>query len=319
MAKRYYDFNTYLRSIYGERVQKITIDAGLTCPNRDGVLSTKGCIYCNKKGSGTGLWLEGLSVREQILRAQHSIQKRYKAQKFLAYFQSFTNTYAPLKTLQKLYEEALSVEGVVGLCIGTRPDCIYPEVLDLLENYAQNYLIWLEYGLQSFHENSLQRINRGHGIKEFLQAIELTRLRKKINICTHIILGLPGEKKSDMIATAIELSKLETQGIKLHLLYVIKGTVLAEMYTRGEYRCLNREEYIDIVCEFLQYLPSTMVIQRLISDPHPEELIAPSWILEKTKNRQEIEKALEEKNIKQGQKIDNFISFQSTSPFFLSL
>ena len=212
---------------------------------------------------------------------------------------------SPLITLQRLYEEALSVEGIVGLCIGTRPDCIYPEVLDLLENYAQNYLIWLEYGLQTFHEKSLQRINRGHGIKEFLQAIELTRLRKKINICTHLILGLPGEKKSDMMATALELSKLEIQGIKLHLLYVIKGTALAEMFYRGEYRCLNREEYIDIFCEFLQYLTPTMVIQRIISDPHPDELVAPSWVLEKRKNRQMIEKALEEKNILQGQKIHN--------------
>ena len=141
-----------------------------------------------------------------------------------------------------------------------------------------------------------------------IQLYNLKIREEKINICAHIILGLPGEIKSDMMATAIELSKLEIQGIKLHLLYVIKGTILAQMYNRGEYRCLNREEYIDIVCEFLQYLPSTMVIQRLISDPHPEELIAPSWVLEKTKNHQEIEKALEEKNIKQGQKIDNFIS-----------
>ena len=277
MSGRIYDFNTYLRTLYGERVQKITIDAGFTCPNRDGTKAIGGCIFCNQKGSGTGQSLAGLSVKEQILMAQQSIQRRYKARKFLAYFQSFSNTYAGVETLKRLYDEALSVEGVVGLCIGTRPDCIDTHVLDLLESYSRTHLVWLELGLQSFHDKTLQRINRGHGTKEFLEAIELTRSREKIKICVHVILGLPGETRSEMIDTSRRLAALEIHGIKLHLLYVIKGTPLATLYQQGEYRCLTREEYIDILCEFIQHIPPNVVIQRLISDPHPDELLAPAW------------------------------------------
>ncbi|MEW6378585.1 MAG: TIGR01212 family radical SAM protein [bacterium] len=302
MSDRIYDFNTYLRNLYAERVQKITIDAGFTCPNRDGTRSTGGCIFCNQKGSGTGQALAGLSVREQILRQQQSISQRYKARKFLAYFQSFSNTYAPLQTLKRLYEEALSVEGVVGLCIGTRPDCIDSGIVDLLESYAQDHLVWLELGLQSFHDQTLHRINRGHGTREFLDAVNLANSRKGINICVHVILGLPGEEKSDMIDTACKLSQLAIHGIKIHLLYVIKGTPLAALYQRGEYCCLTREEYIDILCEFIQYLPSDMVIQRLISDPHPDELLAPAWALNGSENRRKIEQALAERDIRQGQK-----------------
>lgn len=300
--KRFYDFNTYLHSLYGEKVYKITIDAGLTCPNRDGTLSTGGCIFCNEKGSGTGNWQAQLSIREQIQRAQQFLQTRSKAKKFLAYFQSFSNTYAPLTTLGHLYEEALAMPGIIGLCIGTRPDCIYPEVLDLLDNYGRDRLIWLEYGLQSIHDSTLQKINRGHGLREFLQAVEETKLRKNINICVHIILGLPGENKDDMIATAQTLSRLGIQGIKLHLLYVVKNTILAEMYNRGEYTCLEREEYINILAEFIQYLPPDMIIHRLISDPHPNELVAPLWALDRLKNRQMIENAFEIQNIRQGAK-----------------
>jgi len=308
MSDRIYDFNTYLRNLYGERVQKISIDAGLTCPNRDGTKSFGGCIFCNSKGSGTGEGLlAGRSVREQILRQQQAIGRRYKARKFLAYFQSFSNTYAPFQILKHLYDEALSVEGIVGLCIGTRPDCLDPKVMGLLASYAaQDYLIWLELGLQSFHEQTLQRINRGHGIREFLEAVDLAKNYPKINLCVHVILGLPGEGKAEMIDTARRLSQLPIQGIKLHLLYVIKGTPLASLYQRGEYRCLSREEYLDILCEFIQYLPPTMVIQRLISDPHPDELLAPAWALNGGENRRQIEQALVARDIRQGQKMINF-------------
>lgn len=302
MTDRINDFNTYLRNLYAERVQKISIDAGLTCPNRDGTRSTGGCIFCNQKGSGTGQGQAGLTVREQILHQQQSIRQRYKAGKFLAYFQSFSNTYAPLQTLKRLYEEALSVDGVVGLCIGTRPDCLNPEIMDLLEGYAQDHLVWLELGLQSFHDQTLQRINRGHGTREFLEAVDLANSRKGINICVHVILGLPGEEKSEMIDTARKLSPLAIHGIKIHLLYVIEGTPLASLYQRGEYRCLTQEEYIDILCEFIQHLPPALVIQRLISDPHPDELLAPAWALNGSENRRKIKQALMEKDIRQGQK-----------------
>jgi uncharacterized protein len=303
MSGRIYDFNTYLRTLYGERVQKITIDAGFTCPNRDGTKAIGGCIFCNPKGSGTGQSLAGLSVKEQIIMAQQSIQRRYKARKFLAYFQSFSNTYAGVETLKRLYDEALSVEGVVGLCIGTRPDCIDTHVLDLLESYSQTHLVWLELGLQSFHDKTLQRINRGHGTKEFLEAIELTRSREKIKICVHVILGLPGESRSEMLDTSRRLAALDIHGIKLHLLYVIKGTPLATLYQEGEYRCLTREEYIDILCEFIQHIPPHVVIQRLISDPHPDELLAPAWAMEGGENRRKIEDAMEQRDIRQGDNV----------------
>jgi radical SAM protein (TIGR01212 family) len=303
MTARIYDFNTYLRTLYGERVQKITIDAGFTCPNRDGTKATGGCIFCNQKGSGTGQSLAGLSVKEQIIRAQQAIQRRYKARKFLAYFQSFSNTYADVETLKRLYEEALSVKGIVGLCIGTRPDCIDTHVLDLLESYCRTHLIWLELGLQSFHDKTLQRINRGHGTKEFLEAIELTRSRKEIKTCVHVILGLPGETRSEMIDTSRRLADLEIHGIKLHLLYVIKGTPLATLYQQGEYRCLTRDEYIDILCEFIQHIPPNVVIQRLISDPHPDELLAPAWAMDGAENRRKIEEAMKQKDVRQGDRV----------------
>jgi hypothetical protein len=195
------------------------------------------------------------------------------------------------------------VEGVVGLCIGTRPDCIDAPVADLLESYGRTHLIWLELGLQSFHDKTLQRINRGHGTKEFLDAIELTRSRKKINVCVHVILGLPGETREEMIDTSRRLADLEIHGIKLHLLYVIKGTPLADLYRQGEYRCLGREEYIDILCEFIQHLPPHVVIQRLISDPHPDELLAPAWAMAGGENRRKIEEAMEQRDIRQGDKV----------------
>jgi radical SAM protein (TIGR01212 family) len=188
MNKRYNDLNTYLRSLYGCRVQKITVDAGFACPNRDGTVSTGGCIYCNARGSGTGAFDRGLSVTEQLLQGKRVLAGRYKAKKFLAYFQSFSNTYGALDRLQRLYDEALAVEDVVGLSIGTRPDCVTEAVLELLQDYAQKYLIWVEYGLQSARDATLALINRGHDVQCFKNAVRATANRG-IKICAHVILG----------------------------------------------------------------------------------------------------------------------------------
>ncbi|MEE8540889.1 MAG: TIGR01212 family radical SAM protein, partial [Desulfobacterales bacterium] len=237
MQQRYYDLNTYLRSLFGCRVQKITLDAGLSCPNRDGRISSGGCIYCNVRGSGTGADARGLSITAQLIRGKETLGRRYKARKFLAYFQSFSNTYAPLKRLKTLYDEALNVQDVVGLSIGTRPDCINEPVLELLQAYTQRYLIWIEYGLQSAHDATLTLINRGHDLKCFQNAVRATR-KRGIQICVHVILGLPGETRSDMLETAHTLAELEIDGLKIHLLYVVKGTRLESLYRQGRFRCL---------------------------------------------------------------------------------
>ena len=302
-AKRYFDFNSYLRGRFGCRVQKITIDAGLTCPNRDGHLSTGGCIYCNARGSGTGAFGRGRSITNQLMDGKHALSRRYKAKKFIAYFQSFSNTYAPVAHLEDLYTEALAVDDVVGLSIGTRPDCVSKPVLDLLQSYTQKFLIWIEYGLQSAHDRTLRLINRGHDVASFEKAVAATRNRG-IKICTHVILGLPGESRQDMLATATRLRDLAIDGVKLHVLYVIKGTPLEDLYRQGNYRCLEQAEYVDLVCDFLECLPSRMVIQRLTGDPHPDELVAPGWTLNKRDNLQRIHQALEARDTWQGKLAD---------------
>lgn len=299
MNKRYNDLNSYFRSIFGCRVQKITIDAGFSCPNRDGKISTGGCIYCNTRGSGTGAHAKGYSVTDQILAGKKALSKRYKAKKFIAYFQSFTNTYAPLDGLKSLYEEALSIEGVVGLSIGTRPDCVDEPVLKLIESYSKTHLIWIEYGLQSMHDKSLALINRGHDFQCFKDAVDAT-LNRGIKICAHVILGLPEEKRSHMIETAKTIAKMGIDGIKIHLLYVIKGTKLEKLYRQGSYKCLEKQQYVDLVCDFLERIPKDMVIQRLTGDPHPEELVAPQWSVKKAQTLSMIKETLERRDSWQG-------------------
>jgi len=278
--KPYYDLNAFLRERFGCRVQKISVDAGLSCPNRDGTLSTGGCIYCNARGSGTGAHLRGMGIAEQLEKGKAFLSKRYKARKFLAYFQSYSNTYAPVETLERLYAEALGVPDVVGLSIGTRPDCVDESKLALLESLARDHLIWIEYGLQSARDETLARINRGHDFQCFERAVAATRGRG-IHICAHVILGLPGETRNHMRRTADALAALKIDGVKLHLLYVVKGTPLETLYRDGDYQPLEQAEYVDLVCDFLERLPPETVIQRLTGDPHEEELVAPFWALDK--------------------------------------
>jgi len=304
MNRRYNDLNTYLRALYDCRVQKISIDAGLSCPNRDGSVSTGGCIYCNARGSGTGALARGLSVTQQLLQGQKALFQRYKAKKFLAYFQSFSNTYGPVEKLKLLYDEALAVADVVGLSIGTRPDCVSQSVLELLQDYAQSYLIWIEYGLQSANDTTLELINRGHNFKCFKDAVRTT-VNRGIKICAHVILGLPHETRADMLRTAQSIAELEIDGIKLHLLYVVKGSRLETLHRQGKYRCLEQQEYVDLVCDFLERIPRHMIIQRLTGDPHPEELAAPQWSLKKGETLAKIRETLEKRDSWQGMLVDN--------------
>ena len=301
MKNRYYDLNSYLRGIFGCRVQKISLDAGLTCPNRDGSIATGGCIYCNSRGSGTGASERGLSITEQIVKGKAFLTKRYKATKFIAYFQSFSNTYGPYEKLKGLYEEALALDDIVGLSIGTRPDCVDESILTLLEGYTKDYIVWIEYGIQSIHERTLKFVNRGHDVNCFKRAVDATRNRG-IKICTHVILGLPFEDRADMLATAEAVAAMGIDGIKIHLLYVIKGTEMEKLYLDGTYRCLEQDEYANLVCDFLELLPPDMVIQRLTGDPHPDELVAPEWSMRKNETLSLIKKILADRDSWQGKR-----------------
>ncbi|MFB3925089.1 MAG: TIGR01212 family radical SAM protein [Syntrophales bacterium] len=294
----YQDLNSVLRRRFGCRVQKINIDAGLTCPNRDGFIGTGGCIYCNRLGSGTGA-SSTQSITEQLVAGKAFLGRRYKARKFIAYFQSFTNTYAPADKLERLYEEALAVPDIVGIAVGTRPDCVNEEVLDLLSRLERKTYVSIEYGLQSVHDRTLRLINRGHSFADFLDAVKRTR-RRGMEVCVHVILGLPGESKADMLETARTLGEIDVQAVKIHLLYVIRNTRLHRMYNEGYYACLDRESYVDIVCEFLSLLPPQMAVHRLTADPHPAELVAPLWSLEKQATLKAIRDALCRRDLWQG-------------------
>jgi len=266
--KRYSDYNTHLRQLFGQRVQKITVDAGLTCPNRDGTLSKIGCIYCNSKGSGSGAFASGMSIKEQLEAGKIPMMKKYKAKKFLAYFQSFSNTYTSAAHMKAMYDEALSCEGVVGMAIGTRPDCVDKEKIELIQSYTKDYLVWLEYGLQSIHDTTLDRINRGHDYKTFEKAVALTKGRG-INLCAHIILGLPGEDRTMMLQSAKALGNLGVNGVKIHLLYVIKDTPLDKIWQAGEYTPLEQQAYVDLVCDFLEHRPDSFISRRTTGTPMP--------------------------------------------------
>jgi len=299
MQKRYNDLSSYLRGLFGCRVQKITLDAGLSCPNRDGTIATGGCIYCNSRGSGTGAHVRGASIAAQLQAGKVAMARRYAAQKFIAYFQSFSNTYAPIERLKALYDEALAVEGVVGLFIGTRPDCVSEPVLELLQDYARRSLVWIEYGLQSACDTTLACINRGHDAACFLKALEDTH-RCGIKVCAHVILGLPGETGREVRFTAQTLADAGVDGVKLHNLYVVKGTRLETLYRTGEYRCLERQHFVDQLVDVLERLPPQVVIQRLTGDPHPEELVAPQWSLDKAGTLKTIREELEHRDTWQG-------------------
>lgn len=298
-ANRYLSFNQYLQSRFGYRVQKIPVDVGFSCPNRDGTLSRNGCIFCDSLGSGTGAWSRGESLGQQISTGMEQQRRRYGARGFLVYFQAFTNTYAPVERLRQLYEEALRFPDVVGISIGTRPDCLGDEVLDLVEEIAHRSMVWIELGLQSAHEATLRRINRGHDFLCFENAVRETA-RRGILACVHLIVGLPGEGPEQIRETAHRIATLPLHGIKIHSLYVARGTTLEKMFLRGEYRTWTREAYVDSVCDILERIPPHWVVQRLTGDPPKGELVAPSWSLEKGKTMKAIQQRLEARDTWQG-------------------
>jgi radical SAM protein (TIGR01212 family) len=296
---RYNSLSAFLRERFGCRVQKITVDAGFSCPNRDGVISRGGCVYCDGNGSGTGAALRGESIRDQIRLGKSRLAARYKARKFMAYFQAYSNTYGPCDTLRRRYDEALEDPDVVGLAIGTRPDCIDESRLDLIQEYTETHMVWLEYGLQSMHNRTLSRINRGHKFEDFVLALQMTRGRN-ILICAHVIIGLPGESTHEIVETAKALSRLDVDGVKIHSLYVVDKTPMAGLLQTGAYTALDQQEYADLVVAFLERLSPKTVVQRLTGDPDPLTLIGPGWALNKQKTLALIHERLEGKDTWQG-------------------
>ena len=299
-VKRYNAFSEELKRTFGCRVHRISVDAGFTCPNRDGTVGTGGCIFCGAAGSGSFGISRGAPVAMQIEEGKEVMVRKYKAREFIAYFQSYTTTYGPVEQLRALYDEALCVTDVVGLIVGTRPDCLSPEALDLLAEYARKTYFWLELGLQSALDRTLQLLNRGHDFAAFEKAVHDCRERG-IRVCAHVILGLPGETRDDMLATARILNELGVEGVKIHLLHVMRGTRLAEMYQEGDVRLLDRDGYVGLVCDFLERLAPEISIQRLTGDGG-RDLIAPLWSLAKFEVLNAIDVELERRGTRQGSK-----------------
>ncbi len=299
--RRYYAFSRFLRERFGAKVYRVTIDAGFTCPNVDGTVAVGGCVYCDNRSFSPNRRLPRTTVREQVRRGIEILQKRYQADQFLAYFQASTNTYAPAAKLKKLYDEALEHPQIVGLAIGTRPDCVPDDILDLIENHARDRYVCLELGLQTMHDRSLDWMNRGHHFDAFVDAVRRCQGRG-LDLCAHVILGLPGESREDMLATADALAGLPVHAVKIHNLHVVKDTPLEKMYERGEARMFEREEYVQIVCDFLERLRPEMVIHRLSGDAPPDYLVAPLWCLDKPALLRAIHDELERRDSWQGKK-----------------
>ena len=303
MDRRYNSFGAYIRKRLGARVYKVTVDAGFTCPNRDGTLGASGCIYCNNNSFRPNSCRPALSVREQVANGISYIRKRYNAEKFLVYFQPYTNTYASVEVLERLYHEALSAApSVIGLAIGTRPDTIDREKISLLESLSEKYFILVEYGMQSMHEKTLQFINRGHDYRAFLRALELTKDRG-ISIGAHMIAGLPTETREETLATADELSRLPVGFLKIHHLQVIKDTPLERIYKESSFPVFGYEEYLDFVTEFIERLSPGIVLQRLFATAPDDILIAPRWEKSRQETLRDIERRLESKDTYQGKKL----------------
>jgi radical SAM protein (TIGR01212 family) len=299
MPLRYNSFGPYMKKKFGFSVYKVSVDAGFSCPNRDGTISTTGCIYCNNDSFRPGSCKPELSIREQIRNGIYQIRKRYKAEKFLVYFQPYTNTYAPVAELERLYKEALSEPSVIGLAIGTRPDCVDEEKINLFEKLAKGYFILIEYGMQSIHDRTLEFINRGHNYSTFLKSINMTR-NKGIYVGAHVIVGFPTESKEEMLLMADEVSSIPIDFLKIHHLQVIKDTPLEIIYRENPFHLFSYEEYIDFITDFIGRLSPGIILQRLFATAPDNILIAPRWEKGRQEILRDIEKRLELRDIHQG-------------------
>lgn len=298
VQKKYYPLSQYLKDKFGEKVYKITIDGGFSCPNRDGKISTGGCVFCDDGGSFSQSCDGKLPIIQQVKLGIEQQTQRHNANKFIAYLQAFSNTYKPVEELKKIYDEVLCDERIVGLSIGTRPDCVDEQKLDLIASYLDKYEVWLEYGLQTIHNKTLRLINRGHNFECFEKAYFETK-KRGIKVCAHVILGLPNETKEDMLETARKLAELKVDGVKFHCLCVLENSPLAKF---KEFVPMEEEDYVDIVCDFLEILPSDTIIHRLGANGKNDRLIAPLWLKKRFGTVNKIDAELEKRGSFQGYK-----------------
>ncbi len=300
---RFYAYGFYLRERFGRRIQRVSVDGGFTCPNVDGTVAVGGCTFCDNRSFSPSRRLPRLSIRDQIDEGIRRLQLRYpNCQQFLAYFQPATNTYAPVEKLRRLYDEALSHPLIVGLCIGTRPDCVPEPVLQLLSDYARRTYVSLELGMQTMHDASLHAMNRGHTHGATVDAVERSRGRG-FHLALHLILGWPGETWQDIMATAQEVSRLRVDAIKIHNLYAVRNTPLADQVTRGEVQLMDRRTYVQTLVDFLERLPPSVVVERISGDAPPNYLIGPTWCLDKAGIRQALELEFRRRDTWQGKLI----------------
>lgn len=297
--KRYHTWNYYLRNTFGEKVFKVSINAGFTCPNIDGKVSFGGCTYCSKEGSGDFAGNPKDNLIKQFDDITQMMHKKWPNAKYIGYFQAFTNTYAPVDVLKEKYETILSLDNVIGLSISTRPDCLEDDVVEYLSELNERTNLWVELGLQTIHDSTSKLINRGHDYNEFLKGLEKLKARN-IKVIVHIINGLPGEDYNMMMETAKAVANMGVDGIKIHLLHVIKDTPMEKMLQKGMLTLMNQEEYINLVCDQLEILPETMIVHRLTGDGKRDELVGPLWSLKKWEVLNAIDDELKKRNSYQG-------------------
>lgn len=289
----YLSFNKYLKDKFGQKVYKISLDGGFTCPNRDGKIDTRGCIFCSKGGSGDFAQNRNLSITEQIENGKKIVEKKIKSGKYIAYFQAFTNTYAPVEILRAKYSEAIKHPDIVALSIATRPDCLGDDVIELLDEMNKIKPVFVELGLQTIHSDSAKYIRRGYGLEVYNEAVKKLK-NIGVNIVVHIILGLPNESEEDMLESVKYVCQSQIDGIKLQLLHIIAGTDLAKDYEKGLFKTLEFDEYVELIAKCVAIIPKNIVIHRLTGDGEKKDLIAPLWSADKKRVLNAINKALRE-------------------------
>ena len=301
--KRYKSLNYFLREKFGEKVFKISLDGGFTCPNRDGKVSTGGCTFCSSKGSGDFAGNSSVSITDQFYNIKNMMRKKWNGEKYIAYFQAYTNTYGTVEELRKKYNEAIKEEGVVALAIATRPDCLGEDVLDLLKEFSEKIYLWVELGFQTSRDDIGRNFNRGYDRDVFDKAAEGLRERN-IEVVVHTIFGLPEETPEDMLNTVKYVISKDIQGIKLHLLHLMEETAMVKDYEEGKLKFLEKDEYVKLICEAICLLPKDVVIHRLTGDAPRDKLIGPMWSLKKWEVLNAIDKYLEDNDLYQGKYID---------------
>lgn len=297
---RYYSLNEYLKSTFGEKVYKISLNGGMTCPNRDGTIDTRGCIFCSRGGSGEFAASAVLDIKNQIEQAKQRIKAKTDCRKFIAYFQPFTNTYASVEYLEKIFTQAIEGDEIVALSIATRPDCLGDDVLELLDRLNRIKPVWVELGLQTIHKQTSDYIRRGYELEVYDTAVRNLH-SIGINVITHIILGLPNESKEMMLETVKYVGE-RTDGVKLQLLHILKDTDLLDDYNAGKFKALTIEEYIDILCDCIEILPQNVIIHRITGDGDKKLLVAPLWSADKKNVLNSINRIFSQRNITQGKR-----------------